>query len=68
MIFAVPIVGKVVASVAASAASAQATATQKASELKQQVGDVGASAPSAFTQALNALDHPGASKGSVAQS
>ena len=62
MIFAVPIIGKILASIVATEASADASATPKANQVKLQASESGASAPSAFAQALDAVDQAGGSK------
>jgi hypothetical protein len=62
MLFAVPIVGKILAGFAASEASADVSATQKVGPSKIQSVASGAVDPSDFAQTLDSLDKAGAAK------
>jgi hypothetical protein len=62
MIFAIPIVGKVLAGLAASEASASPAETQKINRLKLAASHGGAVTAGAFGQALDKLDSAAGSK------
>jgi hypothetical protein len=62
MIFAVPIVGKILAGLAASEASASPSETQKINRLKLEATHGGDVSPAAFGQTLDKLDQGSGSK------
>jgi hypothetical protein len=62
MLFAVPIVGKILAGFAASEASADVSATQKSGAAKIQSGLSAAADPADFSQTLDSIDQAAAKR------
>ena len=62
MLFAVPIIGKILAGFAASEASADVSATQKAGVSKIQAGLSAAANPADFAQTLDSIDQAAAKR------
>jgi hypothetical protein len=66
MIFAVPVVGRILAACAASEASTSASPTENTTRPNLQTSGADAVNPAAFTQTLNKLEHAAASKAPLA--
>ena len=66
MIFAVPVVGRILAACAASEASASALPTDGATSANLQTGGSDAVNTAAFAQTLNNIEHAAASKAPLA--
>ena len=65
MLFAVPVVGRVLAGCSAAEASANASATQKINQVKLQASSGGQVDPNAFAQALNGASQSAPSQPSL---
>lgn len=66
MIFAVPVLGRILAACAASEASASASPTGNTTSANLQTGGGDAVNTAAFTQTLNNIEHAAASKAPLA--